>query len=206
MHSDSIKSQIINRLTMEKKGQLVFPNDFLNIGSPIAVNTCFSRLADEKMLIRLGKGIYLFPRKNSSGGITYPSLEYVAQEVAVREKVRIRPTGSYAMNKLGLSTQVPTKVVFLTDGSPRKIRVGGGTITFRKTTPKKLAVENELVFLVIQALQAVEKKGATSYILQILSDALKAESPESIRGGAKSAPVWIAKILYSFADKIEKGD
>ncbi len=47
-HTDSIKSQITNHLTKEKQGQLLFPNDYLSIGSPIAINTCFSRLSDEK--------------------------------------------------------------------------------------------------------------------------------------------------------------
>jgi len=205
-HQNSIKAQITSLLTVDREGELIFAGDFLFLGSPEAVNMTFSRLAKEKKLYRLAKGIYLQPRIHSKLGAIYPSLEEIAKKVAEREKVKIKPTGSYALNKLGLSTQVPTKVVFLTDGSPRKIRVGKGTITFKSTTPKKMAARGELTFLAIQALITLGEKGATPEILEKLYNILKLEGASQVRDGAKSAPVWIARILYSIAEKTEKND
>ncbi len=108
--------------------------------------------------------------------------------------------------KLGLSTQVPTKVVFLTNGSPRKIKVGKGTITFKSTTPKRMAVNSELTFLAIQAMLTLGKKGVDEKVLKHLRSVLRNEGVAEVRESAKSAPVWIARKLYLIADKIEKND
>ncbi len=205
-HENSIKTKINSELTVDKEGQLLFPGDFLQMGSAEAVNMSFSRLVKEKKIYRLAKGIYLHPKRHQKMGIIYPSLEEIARKIAKREKVQIRPTGSYALNKLGLSTQVPTKVVFLTNGGPRKIKVGKGTITFKSTTPKKMAVNSELTFLAIQAMLTLGKKGVDEKVLKHLRSVLRNEGVTEVREGAKSAPVWIARKLYLIADKIEKND
>ncbi len=153
--------------------------------------------------MRLAKGIYFKPGQDSRLGILYPSIEEIAAQIAKNEKVVIRPTGSYALNKLGLSTQVPTKVVFLTDGSPRKIKIGKGSITFKSTTPKKLATKNELVFLASQALMAIDKDAFTERIFDHLLKLLSNQPPEDIREGARLSPGKVASTLYKIADKIE---
>jgi hypothetical protein len=205
-HENSVKSNIMSLLTVDKEGQLLFPRDFLQIGSPEAINMAFSRLVKEEKIHRIAKGIYLHPKKHDKLGIIYPSLEEIARNIATREKVKIRPTGSYALNKLGLSTQVQTKVVFLTDGSPRKIRVGKGLITFKSTTPKKMAARGELTFLTIQAMLTLGEKGVDDKVTDHLVSVLKHEGATQVREGAKSAPVWIARQLYLIADKIEQND
>ena len=53
-------------------------------------------------------------------------------------------SGSYSLNALGLSTQVPMKIVLLTDGSPRVIKVGKRTIKFKKTSPKNLLAKGKI--------------------------------------------------------------
>ena len=199
-------SLILDSLRNTKEGQLLFPGDFLNTGTPEAVNMAFFRLASEKKLIRLGKGIYLHPKMDPVLGLLYPSLEEIAHKIAAKEKVLIRPTGAYALNRLGFSTQVPTKVVFLTNGSPRKIKIGKGTITFKRTTPKKMASKGELTFLAIQALNELGENNIGSKEIDRLVDILKKEEVSTIREDAKYAPNWIARILYYIADKIEKND
>jgi hypothetical protein len=151
----------------------------------------------------LAKGIYLNPKIDPQLGTLHPSLEDVAHAIALKEKVRIRPTGAYALNRLGLSTQVPMKVVFLTDGSPRKIKIGKGTISFKHTTPKKLAAEDPLTFLVIQALLELGKDGIDDKVFNRLHQVLQDKSTKTIRKDAKLAPIWIAKILYLIAEKID---
>ena len=77
-----------------------------------------------------------------------PSAEQIAEAIKKRDQARIIPTGSYAQYKLGLTTQIPMNVVYLTDGSPRKIQIGNQKITFKKTTPKNLAVNHTLTSLI----------------------------------------------------------
>jgi hypothetical protein len=67
-----------------------------------------------------------------------------AKAIAKRDKARIQPTGLYALNKLGLSTQVPMKVVFYTDGMPRRVPIGKQAIVFMKTAPKKISFKGEI--------------------------------------------------------------
>lgn len=81
------------------------------------------RLVAKGILIRLARGVYCYPKEDKvlGLGVVYPSYEEIAQSIAQRDKARIAPTGVYAMNILGFTTQVPMNLVFLTDGSPRSI-------------------------------------------------------------------------------------
>ena len=205
-HKNSEHATLEELIKQKEPGALLFPGDYFTIGSPESILMAFSRMATNKELVRLGKGIYLKPEYNPRLGQVFPSLETIARKIAEKEKVQIRPTGSAALNKLGLSTQVPTKVMFLTDGSPRTIKVGKGTISFKSTTPKKLAAKSEKVFLVIQALMELGSKTLSEKTTDILYTALKNESPATIREDARLAPNHVARTLYGIADKIEKND
>ena len=202
-HDNNSQSRLDELIERKEPGQLLFPSEYFDVGSPEAIHMAFSRLVRLNLLTRLGKGIYLKPKIDPQLGQLYPSLEEIARKIAEKEKVAIRPTGSYALNKLGLSTQVPTKVVFLTNGSPRTIRIGKGAITFKSTTPKKLSAKNDTVFLAIQALIELGEKGTTDKIIESLYTTLKREGPAAIREDAKSAPNHVARTLYLIADKIE---
>ncbi|MBS1663098.1 MAG: hypothetical protein JST68_18790 [Bacteroidetes bacterium] len=204
MSADTITRAITERVKDAKSGTLFFPGDLLELGSPEAIHTTFSRLAESKQLMRLAKGIYLKPKIDPELGPIKPSLEELARTIAEREKVVIRPTGSYALNRLGLSTQVPTRVVFLTSGNPKNIKVGRSTLVFQKTTPKQLAVEQENIFLAIQALITLKDQAENPGVLRRLTEVLAQQQPADIRGGAKLAPQRVARILYQIAENIEK--
>ena len=205
-HNNSSQSLLDELVIRKEPGQLLFPSEYFDIGSPEAIHMAFSRLVRQNTLTRLGKGIYLKPKIDPQMGQLYPSLEEIARKIAEKERVVIRPTGSYALNKLGLSTQVPTKVVYLTNGSPRTIRIGKGTLTFKSTTPKKLSAKSDIVFLAIQALIELGEKGTTDKIIESLCTILKREGPAAIREDARSAPNHVAKTLYFIADKLENND
>ena len=74
------------------------------------------------------------PQQHASLGELQPSAEIIAKAIAGRDRTRLQPSGAYAANLLGLSEQVPMKVVFLTDGPSRLVRVGPMTIQLRRTT------------------------------------------------------------------------
>lgn len=90
-------------------------------------------------------------------GTIYPSTEDIAKAIAKRDKATIVPPGSLALNSLGLSTQVPLNVVYLTDGSARKIDLGKRKIIFKKTSPRNLAALGSISKLAIQALKEIGK-------------------------------------------------
>jgi hypothetical protein len=204
MPAETITRSVADKVKEAKPGTVFFPADLLEFGAPDAIHQTFSRLAKNKTLLRLAKGIYVKPTLDPELGALRPSLENVAQQIAERDKVVIRPTGAAALNKLGLSTQIPTKVVYLTNGNPKRIQVGRSTIVFKKTTHKQLAVQPETVFLAIQALIALRDQAEDPDIIRQLTEVLGVEKPADIREGARLAPQRIGRILYQIANNIEK--
>jgi hypothetical protein len=124
-----------------------------------------------------------------------PTAEEVAEAIAKRDRIRTLPTGSYALNALGLSTQVPMNIVLLTDGSPREIRVGKRKIKFKKTTPKNLLAKGKISRLVIQALKEIGNGKVTEAEEQKIVDMLRKENEKDLRHDIALAPVWIQKIM-----------
>lgn len=193
----SIAKQVVRKISNYKRGKIFFPDDFSGIGTVEVIKKTLLRLEQKGFLVRLAHGIYLYPKKDQVLGVLYPPIEEIAQAIARRDKARIILTGVHALNKLGLSTQVPMKVVYLTDGAPRDIQVGNRSIRFKKTTPKNLATKGEISGLVIQALREIGKAKATLEQLERIGKLLKDEKPETIAHDARLAPAWIAKIMRS---------
>ena len=109
-----------------------------------------------------------------------PTAEEVAQGIAKRDKIKLVPTGTYALNALGLSTQVPMNLVFLTDGAARTIKVGKRTIKLKRTTPKNLLAKGEISALVIQALREIGKDKPTESEIQKIVTLLKKEDKKKL--------------------------
>lgn len=195
MKSQSIHNQIYNKITKHKRGMVYFPSDFFSFGSVLAVNTALSRLENEQVIERIAQGIYLYPKKDPLFGSLYPSTEEIAMHIAKRDHAQIIPAGAAALQKLGLSTQVPMNLVYLTDGAPRKIHIGNQLITFKPTTAKKLATKGRLSSLVIQALQELGKAKLDSELQTRIIQILENESVKNLEHDAKLAPAWIAGIL-----------
>jgi hypothetical protein len=195
--AESVQNQIENRISSQKRGTIFFPSDFSALANVESVKKTLLRLEKRNFLVRLAHGIYLYPKRDKTLGMLYPSVDEIAQVIAKRDKARIIPTGVQALNKLGLSAQVPMKVVYLTDGSPRSIQVGRRSIKFKKTTPKNLSVKGEISGLVIQALREIGKDNATIEQINKITDLLKKENPKLAKYDALLAPAWIREIMLN---------
>ncbi|MEJ2194624.1 MAG: DUF6088 family protein [Ignavibacteriaceae bacterium] len=185
----------VNVIENLPKGSILFVENFLDYGNTENIKKALLRLKEKGILIRIAFGIYLYPKIDSELGVLFPSVEEIAQAIARRDKARILPTGIQALNKLGLSTQVPLKAVYLTDGAARIVKIGNRTITFKKTSPKNLLAKGEISALVIQALKTIGKEKLEEDILVKVKSMLKKETKENIMHDAKLAPAWINKIL-----------
>jgi len=191
----SIEDKIIEKISKIKTGKLIFPDYFHSLGSSEAIRLSLHRLEKENRIKRVAHGIYVRPIISKYIGEVLPSAEDVAKGIAKRDKIRIVPTGVYALNALGLSTQVPLKLVFLTDGAPRIIKIGKRTIKFKKATPKNLLAKGEISGLVIQALREIGINNATVEEESKIIELLKKENPMNLQHDIKLAPVWIQKIM-----------
>ena len=191
----STVSKIELELKRRRRGKIYFADDFTSFGTAEAIKKALLRFEKSGMLIRLAHGIYLYPSIDTKLGlgVLYPSVESIAKEIARRDKARIVPTGLYALNVLGLSTQIPTNIVFHTDGAPRKIKVYNQTITFKHIVPKNLAYKNEILMLVVSAMKEIGEKVLTNNDLTIIQKTLSRETKENILNDITLAPVWIRK-------------
>lgn len=198
---ENIGKKIVNNIKKCGRGTIFFPSTFMSYGDIKSVSKSLERLTNDAVIIRLANGIYLYPKidKKLGLGVLYPSIEDIAIQIAKRDHARIAPTGAYALNLLGLSTQVPMNVVFLTDGSPRKIRLGNDkTITFKHTVPKNLAFVNMTAQLATFALKEIGQSNVNEEHLETLKHVFSAINEKSIEADYKLMPAWIRKIIKDF--------
>ncbi len=187
---------LIERLVLDKRrGTLFFPEDFEHTGSSEAIRKALQRLENKGSIRRVAHGIYVRPKESSYIGEVMPTAEEVAEGIAKRDKIRIVPTGVYALHALGLSTQIPLKLVFLTDGAARTINVGKRTIKLKRTTPKNLMAKGKISSLVIQALREIGKDKASQTELTQIIKLLKEEDQQLLKHDIKLAPEWIKQIM-----------
>jgi hypothetical protein len=194
-YMQSTDYKILAKIGKAKRGALFFTDDFITYGTAKAVAKALERLTTKKEIVRVARGIYARLEEDPILGPIKPSTEAIAETIRRRDKAKIIPTGAMAMNALGLSTQVPINVVYLTNGTARKINLGRRTIVFKKTTPKNLAAIGKISSLVIQALKEIGKENITSREIDIVVEHLKKEEPYRLDHDIKLAPEWIRIIM-----------
>jgi len=196
---DSITSKIKQQIVSSEKGSIFFPDDFVDLGSSDAIRQSLRRLCNEGVIIRVAQGIYCYPviEEKLGLGILQPSFDQIAEAMAKRDCARIVPAGAYALNILGLSTQIPMNYVYLTDGSKREVEISNGrTIKFKNTAPKNLAFQSRLAMLITFALKSLKKKeNVEDWQIKRISELLKNEPKESVMADLKLMPVWIRDII-----------
>ncbi|GEM55951.1 hypothetical protein B0A58_13555 [Flavobacterium branchiophilum NBRC 15030 = ATCC 35035] len=191
----SIDNKVIAKIKKAKGGSLFFIEDFISFGTAKAVAKALERMVEANEISRVARGIYSRLEIDPILGPVKPSTEAIAQAIAKRDKARIVPTGVLALNALGLSTQVPMNVVYLTDGAARKIDLGRRKIVFKKATPKNLAAIGKISSLVIQALKEIGKGKVTESEIKIITKQLANEEPYRLEYDIRLAPEWIRVIM-----------
>jgi Family of unknown function (DUF6088) len=192
----SIDDQIENRIGKAKEGVIFFADDFSDLGSQSAIHTTLHRLEKRKVLSRISHGIYAKPKVSELlNQEILPSVEEVAKAIAKRDRAKLLPSGSYAQYVLGMSTQIPLKLVYYTDGKARTIKVGNRTIQFKRTTPKNLALKGEVGRLVVQALRDIGRDKITPQEEETIINLLKKEDIKNLKHDIALAPQWIAEIM-----------
>ena len=197
----SIDSQILEAIHVRGHGSVFVPTDFLDFGSREAVDVVLHRLVRKGIIRRLARGIYDFPEEHPVLGWLQPPPEKIAEALVGRDCTRIQPTGAYAANILGLSEQVPAKVVFLTDGPSRTVKVGMTTIQLRRTTAKNMAMAGRISGLLTQALRELGKESVTLERLEHLKRILPVDQRQELLKDIRFAPEWIHPIFRKLAEE-----
>ncbi|GAP71458.1 hypothetical protein SAMD00024442_12_49 [Candidatus Symbiothrix dinenymphae] len=191
----TVENKILKKMRQNRRGKIFFANDFAACGNIKACNKALERLTKQEKIVRVSRGIYAIPQKSKWFGKINPSFDSIVAAIAKRDKAKIIPTGLSAENLLGLSTQVPMKAVYLTDGMPRTVRVGDLTLKFKKTAPKNLAAKGKISGLAIQALKSIRKERITDADIEKIVAVLKKEKPQHLAHDITLAPEWIKIIM-----------
>ena len=195
----STKDKIGNHIIQTGRGTFHFLQDFALYGKRDAVKKAFQRLTNEGTILRIANGIYYYPKIDTELGIgvLHPSIDEVAHAIAGRDKTIIIPTGSYALNMLGLSTQIVVNAVYLTNGSSRRIKVGSGKgILFLHTSDNKmLSFQSRLMLLIVSAMREIGDGNITESEITIIKKHLTHVDENDFQHDISLAPIWVRNIL-----------
>lgn len=193
--SQSMENRIFNRICSKNRGWVFTPSHFLDLGSRTAVAQALVRLVRADSIRRLAHGLYDYPEKHPTLGDLPPNYERIAQALAGRDSLKIQSSGAYAANLLGLTEQVPARIVFLTDGPNRTVQINKRQIVLKRTTPKNMATAGRVSGLVIQALRHLGQDYVGGNIIGMLKKRLSNADKRQLMNDLRYAPVWIGNIF-----------
>ena len=195
----TIADKILKRIRGMDRGSVCSAKDFLDLGSRAAVDQAMSRLVAKGQLRRLGRGVYDYPKMNPRLGVLTPSADALASALAKKTNSRLQISGAHAANALGLSTQVPAKVVYLTDGTSRRVRMGGRMIELRHASPRTMATAGRPSGTVIQALRYIGPNGIDDGVIDTVKRSLSNDDRVALTKDVKNAPDWMRPVLSQIA-------
>lgn len=170
------------------------PLDFLDLGARAAVDSALHRLVRAGDVRRAGRGLYDYPETGRFGPVPPAEAEIVAA-IGRRTSSVMQLAGPGALNRLGLSTQVPARSVYLTDGPSRTLTLAGRQIEFRRTSPRYLVVPGTTAGLAIQALRELARGNVDAGVVDRLRTLLAEEDLQRLRRVRKQLPAWIQEVL-----------
>ena len=194
--------KVRSRIYGNGRGWVFTPNSFRGVGSRDAIDSAISRLWKEGTIRKLARGLYDYPVQDPVLGTVAPSADQIARALVVRDVIRLQPSGAYAANILGLSEQVPSRVVFLTDGPARKVTLGKREIILQHTTPRNMATAGRKSGTIIQALRYLGKDQVDDRVMSILRRQISDEERPKIHKDLQHAPEWIADLLRPITQPI----
>jgi len=197
----AIDSKILSRIYGRGKGCVFTPGDFLDLGSRQAVDLVLHRLVKKNTIRRLARGLYDYPRIDPDIGPLSPTTDAIVRALKGRDNILLQPSGGYAANLLGLSEQVPAKIVFLTDGPTRRVQIGKQVILLKHTTPRAMATAGRVSGLVIQALRHIGQRHVDDSTIASLRKRLSKMDKKQLLQDIRHAPAWITSIMRRIAQE-----
>lgn len=163
----SIENQIVSRIYGSGRGWAFSKKDFSRLGASATVERALSRMADKGTIRRVMRGLYDYPayskllKKELSADI-----DQVAHALARKFGWQIQVSGNAALNIVGLSTQVPTQYLYLSDGPSKSYQLGATEIQFKKTRFTQLGLKYQQSEILVQAIQALGDRPLTAEEIQ----------------------------------------
>lgn len=192
----AIDKKVLSRIYGRGRGWAFTKTDFVAGFGEGNIHQALSSLAKAEKIRRVCLGVYDYPRYSELlGQILSPDVDQVAQALARKFNWRIQPSGDAALNLLGLSTQVPGRWVYLSDGPSREYAVGSHTLAFRKSALKDAGFRYRESGLLVQALKALGRERVDSVAITKLREWLPVKLREPVLADTRAATGWIYQII-----------
>lgn len=196
MQKDSIISQIYGRIKEAGHDEIYIVGDFLDLGEYHAVRKALLRLDEAGKIQKIMRGVYYYPQYSELiGEYEAPSPGKTAETLARKFGWTIAPCAETALNQLGLSTQVPAKWSYISDGPYHEFQVGAFTIEFRHRSNREISGISGQTATIIQALKAIGKGNISDMQIEIIRRRLSEEEKVMVLKEAQQAPVWVYDLI-----------
>ena len=197
----TIENKLSYRIRGNGSGWAFSPKDFLDLGGRPTVDSALHRLTRRGEVRRVVRGIYDYPRFSKLlDQQLSPDVDQVARAIARKFGWRIQPSGAIAANLLGLSTQVPARAVYLSDGPDRSYKIGNTTLAFEHTALKEAGFKLRESGLIVQALKSLGPERVTSEVIS----KIRAWLPEALRtkvlADTRMATGWVYTAIQQITD------
>jgi len=197
-----MRDQIVGRIKRLGEGKAFSAKDFLDIASRGTIDMTLGSLTRNGTIRRIRRGLYDMPKVNPAlGGKLSPDIDEAAQAIARKQRWKIVPEGAWAANLLGLSTQVPAKIIYLTDGPNNEVLIGRRSIHFKHARPKAMAGLEGKFALVVQALRHIGKQGIGPSEIEKLRSSLSPAEKRRLVKDARFGVDWIYEVAKKIAEK-----
>ncbi|MBP9112451.1 MAG: type IV toxin-antitoxin system AbiEi family antitoxin domain-containing protein [Polyangiaceae bacterium] len=190
-----VASTILRRVNRRGRGAVFTAQDFVDLGSRNAVDQALTRLASSGQIRRVDRGVYDLPRTHPKMGPMWPSADAVAQAVAKQTDSQLQVSGASAANALGLSTQVPAKVEYLTDGPSRSIHIGKLVVCLKHAGRVDMLLPKTRAGMAIVALRHMGRNAASEAVLQSLAAKLDTSDKQKLSQVRPRLPGWLGAAI-----------
>lgn len=201
--SESIENKVINRVYGKGRGWSFSRIDFSDLGSTEAIDQSLSRLAKAGRVRRVLRGLYDFPKYSSFlEKDLSPDIHQVARALARKFGWTIHVSENTALNILGLSTQVPTRYLYYSDGRSRSYMIANQELSFVKARLKDTGLKYEKSALLVQALRGLGQNNISESERKLIRNSFDKKEQKSILKDTRYVTSWVyEEIKQIFKDE-----
>lgn len=198
-----VAQHIRHKLEEIPLGQPFTSKELIGLGEESNIRKVLERLVKEEEIIRVTRGIYVRPKISRYVGRVPPSLEAVLETISTSTGEVFQVHGAEAVRQLGLSTQVPVKPLFLTNGRSRILSIGNIEVILRKVSQRKLILAGTLAGIAVSALWYLTKEEISLKTIEKIEQVLPAEEFEKLTAVKTSLPSWVTLMITNYQERMK---
>ncbi len=185
---------IVAKIERIGRGKAFTASDFSDVTNVRNAGNVLGRLYARGDISRAMRGVYYVPERSELLGCDVPvSVDEAVRAVARANKWIVVPAGDFALNVLGLDTQVPAKYVYVSSGPYKSYDYGPYHIELLHRANRDLLSCSEMTCTIVQALKAVGRELANEDTARMLASNLTSEQVDAFRRESSGMTMWVVE-------------